>query len=202
MTGKVGGAGRGQAVFTGGSGEQEEATVRHSATGDSMSRYPLKRGTRGLCFACSFILGWGLGISKSSSHKLERFSKLWVNITCFPNFKSYFCFIFPKTPLTYYLISLLQWSISTCYISTVNYIYQVRDVRIISDRNSRRCKGIAYIEFFEEDSVPPALKLSGTKIMGIPIQVQHTQVPITSEIMLCEIWSINEFNVWITMFLL
>lgn len=52
---------------------------------------------------------------------------------------------------------------------------KVRDVRIISDRNSRRCKGIAYIEFFEEDSVPPALKLSGTKIMGIPIQVQHTQ---------------------------
>ena len=50
--------------------------------------------------------------------------------------------------------------------------------------------------------MPPALKLSGTKIMGIPIQVQHTQVPITSEIMLCEIWSINEFNVWITMFLL
>jgi len=52
---------------------------------------------------------------------------------------------------------------------------KVRDVRIISDRNSRRCKGIAYIEFFEEDSVAPALKLSGTKIMGIPIQVQHTQ---------------------------
>merc|ERR1712176_360605 len=52
---------------------------------------------------------------------------------------------------------------------------KVRDVRIISDRNSRRCKGIAYIEFFDEDSVAPALKLSGTKIMGIPIQVQHTQ---------------------------
>lgn len=52
---------------------------------------------------------------------------------------------------------------------------RVRDVRIISDRNSRRCKGIAYIEFFEEESVPAALKLSGTKIMGIPIQVQHTQ---------------------------
>jgi len=52
---------------------------------------------------------------------------------------------------------------------------RVRDVRIISDRNSRRCKGIAYIEFFEEESVAPALKLSGTKIMGIPIQVQHTQ---------------------------
>eukprot|EP00116_Pleurobrachia_bachei_P000393 sb/3460655/ len=51
----------------------------------------------------------------------------------------------------------------------------VRDVRIISDRNSRRCKGIAYIEFFDEDAVQPALKLSGTKIMGIPIQVQHTQ---------------------------
>ena len=36
--------------------------------------------------------------------------------------------------------------------------------------------GIAYIEFFEEESVAPALKLTGTKIMGIPIQVQHTQV--------------------------
>ena len=67
---------------------------------------------------------------------------------------------------------------------TLSYPTQVRDVRIISDRNSRRCKGIAYIEFFEEDSVAPALKLSGTKIMGIPIQVQHTQVRIYTSLTL------------------
>lgn len=31
---------------------------------------------------------------------------------------------------------------------------QVSDVRIISDRNSRRSKGIAYIEFTDKSAVP------------------------------------------------
>ena len=31
---------------------------------------------------------------------------------------------------------------------------QVREVKMISDRNSRRSKGIAYIEFHDEKSMP------------------------------------------------
>ena len=35
-----------------------------------------------------------------------------------------------------------------------NQVGQVRDVKMISDRNSRKSKGIAYIEFHDEKSVP------------------------------------------------
>ena len=35
-----------------------------------------------------------------------------------------------------------------------NQMGQVRDVKMISDRNSRRSKGIAYIEFHDDKSVP------------------------------------------------
>ncbi|KAI8809966.1 hypothetical protein BJ742DRAFT_803088 [Cladochytrium replicatum] len=51
----------------------------------------------------------------------------------------------------------------------------VRDVRIISDKNSRRSKGVGYVEFFDEASVPPALQMSGQKLLGVPIIVQPTE---------------------------
>ena len=38
---------------------------------------------------------------------------------------------------------------------------QVCDVKMISDRNSRRSKGIAYVEFYDENSVLP---VSATRI--------------------------------------
>lgn len=52
---------------------------------------------------------------------------------------------------------------------------QVRDVRIISDRNSRRSKGIAYVEFTDASAVPLAIKMTGQKLIGAPIIVQETQ---------------------------
>ncbi|XP_051967559.1 RNA-binding protein 39-like isoform X1 [Xyrauchen texanus] len=52
---------------------------------------------------------------------------------------------------------------------------KVRDVRIISDRNSRRSKGIAYIEFVDSTSVPLAIGLSGQRLLGVPIIVQASQ---------------------------
>ncbi|KAM9408493.1 RNA-binding protein 39-like isoform 1-T1 [Pholidichthys leucotaenia] len=52
---------------------------------------------------------------------------------------------------------------------------KVRDVRIISDRNSRRSKGIAYIEFVESSSVPLAIGLTGQRLLGVPIIVQASQ---------------------------
>jgi RNA-binding protein 39 len=51
---------------------------------------------------------------------------------------------------------------------------QVCDVKMISDRNSRRSKGIAYVEFYDESSVLPALSLTGQKLFGVPIIVQPT----------------------------
>lgn len=53
---------------------------------------------------------------------------------------------------------------------------QVRDVRMISDRNSRRSKGIAYIEFVDSSSVPLAIGLTGQRLLGVPIIVQASQV--------------------------
>uniref|UniRef100_UPI003590120C RNA-binding protein 39 n=1 Tax=Myxine glutinosa TaxID=7769 RepID=UPI003590120C len=52
---------------------------------------------------------------------------------------------------------------------------QVRDVKMISDRNSRRSKGIAYVEFVEICSVPLAIGLTGQKVLGVPIIVQASQ---------------------------
>nr|CAD7402770.1 unnamed protein product [Timema cristinae] len=52
---------------------------------------------------------------------------------------------------------------------------KVRDVRLITCNKTRRFKGIAYVEFKDPDSVPLAMGLSGQKLLGIPIIVQHTQ---------------------------
>uniref|UniRef100_A0A3Q3ESN9 RNA binding motif protein 39a n=1 Tax=Labrus bergylta TaxID=56723 RepID=A0A3Q3ESN9_9LABR len=52
---------------------------------------------------------------------------------------------------------------------------KVRDVRMISDRNSRRSKGIAYIEFMEATSVPLAIGLTGQRLLGVPIIVQASE---------------------------
>ena len=53
----------------------------------------------------------------------------------------------------------------------------VRSVKMIQDRHSRRSKaiGIAYIEFKYSQSVPLALGLSGQPVNGIPILVQQSQ---------------------------
>lgn len=75
---------------------------------------------------------------------------------------------------------------------------KVRDVRLITCNKTKRFKGIAYIEFRDPESVPlvcriffsllktqstrlrdefnlQALGLTGQKLLGIPISVQHTQ---------------------------
>ncbi|GAA6028663.1 hypothetical protein JCM8097_007336 [Rhodosporidiobolus ruineniae] len=52
---------------------------------------------------------------------------------------------------------------------------KVRDARVIVDRITRRSKGVGYVEFVELESVQKALTLSGTKLLGIPINVQYTE---------------------------
>ncbi|KAF8774686.1 RNA-binding protein 39 like protein [Argiope bruennichi] len=51
----------------------------------------------------------------------------------------------------------------------------VRDVKIIMDNKTRRSKGIAYVEFQSVDSIPLALALNDTELMGCKIHVQLSQ---------------------------
>lgn len=52
---------------------------------------------------------------------------------------------------------------------------KVRDVRLIMDRNSRRSKGVGYVEFYDVMSVPMAIALSGQPIRGQPIMVKPSE---------------------------
>ncbi|KZP31396.1 splicing factor, CC1-like protein [Athelia psychrophila] len=51
----------------------------------------------------------------------------------------------------------------------------VMDSRIVTDRLSRRSKGIGYVEFRTIELVDKALALRGTVVMGLPIMVQLTE---------------------------
>ncbi|OBZ78667.1 RNA-binding protein rsd1 [Grifola frondosa] len=51
----------------------------------------------------------------------------------------------------------------------------VMDSRIVTDRISRRSKGIGYVEFRTVELVDKAIALSGTVVMGLPIQIQLTE---------------------------
>ncbi|GAB1285858.1 RNA-binding protein 39 [Apodemus speciosus] len=64
-------------------------------------------------------------------------------------------------------------AVSTVFMSYIED--KVRDVRMISDRNSRRSKGIAYVEFVDVSSVPLAIGLTGQRVLGVPIIVQASQ---------------------------
>ncbi|KAI4310391.1 hypothetical protein MLD38_035372 [Melastoma candidum] len=52
---------------------------------------------------------------------------------------------------------------------------KVRDVRLIMDRNSRRSKGVGYIEFFDAMSVPMAIAMSGQLLLGQPVMVKPSE---------------------------
>ncbi|URE04643.1 hypothetical protein MUK42_22697 [Musa troglodytarum] len=52
---------------------------------------------------------------------------------------------------------------------------KVRDVRLIMDRNSRRSKGVGYIEFYDVMSVPLAIALSGQLLLGQPVMVKPSE---------------------------
>ncbi|KAL9370652.1 hypothetical protein Peur_035792 [Populus x canadensis] len=52
---------------------------------------------------------------------------------------------------------------------------KVRDVRLIMDRNSRRSKGVGYIEFYDAMSVPMAIALSGQPLLSQPVMVKPSE---------------------------
>ncbi|MCJ1327838.1 hypothetical protein MMC10_004513 [Thelotrema lepadinum] len=51
----------------------------------------------------------------------------------------------------------------------------VKEAQIVKDRVSGRSKGVGYVEFKSEDSVPLAIQLTGQKLLGIPIIAQLTE---------------------------
>ncbi|CAI7671660.1 hypothetical protein N7533_005971 [Penicillium manginii] len=51
----------------------------------------------------------------------------------------------------------------------------VKEAQIVKDRVSGRSKGVGYVEFKSEDSVPAAIQLTGQKLLGIPIIAQLTE---------------------------
>ncbi|KAH8812023.1 hypothetical protein F5884DRAFT_750347 [Xylogone sp. PMI_703] len=51
----------------------------------------------------------------------------------------------------------------------------VKEAQIVKDRVSGRSKGVGYVEFKNEESVPAAIQLTGQKLLGIPIIAQLTE---------------------------
>ncbi|KAK5162619.1 hypothetical protein LTR04_003253 [Oleoguttula sp. CCFEE 6159] len=51
----------------------------------------------------------------------------------------------------------------------------VNEAQIVKDRVSGRSKGVGYVEFKSEDSVQPAIQLTGQQLLGIPIIAQLTE---------------------------
>ena len=70
------------------------------------------------------------------------------------------------------VVSILTVSVK---LTRLCFIFQVKDVRIITDNKTRRSKGIAYVEFQDTESVPLALGLTGQRLLGVPIMVQASQ---------------------------
>lgn len=52
---------------------------------------------------------------------------------------------------------------------------KVREARIVKDPRSGISKGIAYVEFADLESVEKALRMTGTKIMGVPCIIQRCE---------------------------
>ncbi|KAL4579851.1 hypothetical protein LXL04_016019 [Taraxacum kok-saghyz] len=52
---------------------------------------------------------------------------------------------------------------------------KVRDVRLIMDRNSRRSKGVGYIEFYDAMLVPMAIALCGQLLLRQPVMVKPSK---------------------------
>lgn len=50
-----------------------------------------------------------------------------------------------------------------------------RNARIVLDKYTRKSKGVAYVEFYEEETVRVALKLTGKKLLGVPIIIELTE---------------------------
>ncbi|KAJ1719321.1 splicing factor [Coemansia erecta] len=60
-------------------------------------------------------------------------------------------------------------------IDFFNEAGRVRDAKIVAEKGSRRSRGVAYIEFYEIESAANAVKLTGKRLLGVPIIVQPSE---------------------------
>ncbi|KAJ1811532.1 splicing factor [Coemansia sp. RSA 2598] len=74
-----------------------------------------------------------------------------------------------RTVFAMQLSSRLRRSDLVDFFSAVG---RVRDAKIVAEKGTRRSRGVAYVEFYRIDSAAEAVKLSGQKLLGIPIIVQ------------------------------
>jgi RNA-binding protein 39 len=56
-----------------------------------------------------------------------------------------------------------------------SYVGRVLDIRLIRDQRTSKSKGLAYIEFWERDSVAKAISLNGCELGGYSISIQVVQ---------------------------
>jgi RNA-binding protein 39 len=52
---------------------------------------------------------------------------------------------------------------------------RIREAKLVIDKVTKRHKGVAYVEFFEIDSVEKATSMSNQKLLGIPIIIQTAE---------------------------
>lgn len=52
---------------------------------------------------------------------------------------------------------------------------EITDIRLITDRHTRRSKGLAYVEFAKADDVFAALALTGQPMRGAPVMVKPAE---------------------------
>ncbi|KAI9474758.1 splicing factor [Coemansia sp. RSA 990] len=52
---------------------------------------------------------------------------------------------------------------------------RVRDAHIVSEKGSRRSRGVAYVEFYAVESAMKAVSLSGQRLLNVPIIVQPSE---------------------------
>ncbi|KAF2750046.1 splicing factor, CC1-like protein [Sporormia fimetaria CBS 119925] len=60
-------------------------------------------------------------------------------------------------------------------LSFFQAVGEVVEAQIVKDRITGRSKGVGYVEFKDVASVPKAIELTGQKLKGVPIIVQHTE---------------------------
>lgn len=63
-----------------------------------------------------------------------------------------------------------------------SHVGRVEDIRLIRDQRTQKSKGLCYVEFFDRESVPKAVSLTGQLIGGYPIAIQHQEMKKEEEV--------------------
>jgi len=52
---------------------------------------------------------------------------------------------------------------------------KIRDIKLIKDAKNKKSKGVAYVEFYDKESVENAISLTGSILRGNEIKIQPSQ---------------------------